>query len=48
MTEQEIIEIYGKSIWDMTPTERAENGLIETWAKLVDQNASDCYDWDED
>lgn len=48
MTEQEIIELYGKSIWDMTPTERYENGLIETWAKLVDQNASECFNWDND
>ncbi len=39
MTEQDVIEIYGKSIWDMTPSELAENGLISLWVKLVDEAA---------
>ena len=41
MTEHEINEIYGKSIWNMTTKEIRENGLVEIWAKLVDENAED-------
>ena len=39
MTESEIIEIYGKSIWDMSANELRENNLVETWVRLVDLNA---------
>ena len=37
MTEQNIIEIYGKSIWSMTPTELIVNKLDELWIKLIDE-----------
>lgn len=40
MSENEIKEIYGKSIWDMTPEEIIENNLVEIWARLVDENAT--------
>lgn len=36
MTETEIKELYGKSIWDMTPSELIENDLVHEWTKLVD------------
>ena len=39
--EQEIIDIYGKSIWDMTAQELYENGLIEIWADLVDMETEE-------
>ena len=39
MSEREIFEIFGKSIWDMTPAELVKNGLVEVWARLVDKNA---------
>lgn len=38
MTEKEIEELYGKSIWDMSTEELFDNGLIVIWAKLVDEN----------
>ena len=41
MTEQEIIEIYGKSIWDMSAVELYENGLVRIWGELVDLNSDD-------
>lgn len=37
MTEKEIEELYGKSIWDMTATELIENNLVKVWVKLVDE-----------
>lgn len=39
MTENDIKEIYGKSIWNMTPAELIKYDLVDTWAKLVDENA---------
>ena len=41
MTEREIKEIYGKDIFDMTPSELVENNLVEIWARLVDGAAED-------
>ncbi len=38
LTEAEIEEIYGKSIWDMTAEEIVEYGLVSIWAKLVDES----------
>lgn len=41
LSEKQIEEIYGKSIWEMTPQEMADNELIHTWAVLVDLNANE-------
>lgn len=38
MTDKEIKEIYGKSIWDMTTAEIIENHLEDVWSRLVDEN----------
>lgn len=38
MTEQDVIEIFGKSIWDMTAAELIRNGLDELWNRLIDQD----------
>lgn len=38
MTEKEIEELYGKSIWDMSAEEIIQNGLSEVWQKLVDES----------
>lgn len=37
MTEKEVIDIFGKSIWDMTPTELVDNNLDTLWVILVDK-----------
>ena len=37
MSEQEIMEIFGKSIWDMTPTELIENDLDIIWFHMVEE-----------
>jgi hypothetical protein len=41
--EKEILDIYGKSIWDMSNEELIEYDLTDDWAKLVDAH----YDWEE-
>ncbi len=41
LTEREIEEIYGKSIWDMTVQELIDNDLTRDWVKLVDAAASE-------
>ena len=38
LTEKEIEEEYGKSIWEMSMSELRDNDLVETLAKLVDEN----------
>lgn len=38
MTEEEIEELYKKSIWDMSTKEIIQNGLSEVWQKLVDES----------
>lgn len=35
--EDEIIDIWGKSIWAMTPQELYERDLIHTWVTLIDE-----------
>lgn len=37
MTEAEVKELYGKSIWEMTPQELVENNLDGLWYKLVEE-----------
>lgn len=37
MTEKEVIDIFGKSIWDMTPIELVDNNLDALWVMLVDK-----------
>lgn len=37
MTEEEIIEVFGKSIWDMTAAELVENNLDKIWFLLVEK-----------
>lgn len=39
MSEKEIQEFYGVSIWEMSPAELVEHNLVETWARLVDEQA---------
>ena len=41
--EKEILDIYGKSIWDMSNEELIEYDLTDDWAKLVDTH----YDFEE-
>ena len=41
MTEKEIKDIYGKDIFEMTPSELVENHLVEEWARLVDEAAEE-------
>ncbi len=41
MTEAEVKEMFGKSIWDMTTEELIEYDLVHIWSKLVDENAKD-------
>lgn len=41
LSEQDIIDIFGKSIWDMTMQEIRDNHLEDIWAELVDRNAKD-------
>lgn len=36
MSEQEIIETYGKSIWDMSAQELVEYHLEETWVEIAE------------
>ena len=38
MNENDVIELYGKSIWDMSAVELIDNGLVELWVKLVEDN----------
>lgn len=48
VTERDIYERFGKSIWEMTVKEIVDNGLAEVWARLVDeQDEDDCPDWYE-
>lgn len=44
MTEQDIKGLFGKSIWDMTPSEIIENHLEDIWAKLVDEVADEAME----
>ena len=37
MSENDIQEIFGKSIWDMTTEEIIKNNLTDVWVKLVDK-----------
>ncbi len=37
MSENDIKEIFGKSIWDMTAEEIIKNNLTDVWVKLVDK-----------
>jgi len=37
MTEKEIIEVFGKSIWDMTAEELVKNNLDKIWFLLVEK-----------
>lgn len=39
VTERDIYERFGKSIWEMTVKEIIDNGLAEVWARLVEQEA---------
>ena len=49
LTDREIKEIYGKSIFDMTVAELAENHLVDTWADMVDEYADEISDeYEED
>ena len=36
MTDKDIEEIYGKSIWEMTTTEIINNNLEEVWVQLME------------
>jgi hypothetical protein len=37
MTDKDVEEIYGKSIWDMTTTEIINNNLEEVWVQLIER-----------
>lgn len=37
MTEREIREMFGKSIWEMTPEELINNNLDIIWFHLVEE-----------
>jgi hypothetical protein len=37
MTDREVIEIFGKSIWDMTPDELIKNDLDIIWFHMVEE-----------
>ena len=37
MTEKEIEELYGKSIWNMTASEIIDNGLEKIWLQLMEE-----------
>ena len=37
MTNKDVIEIYGKSIWDMTTAELIEYKLDNLWTELIDE-----------
>lgn len=39
MNEQEIIDTFDKSIWDMSPQELIEYHLDDFWVSLVDLEA---------
>lgn len=41
MNENEVKEIFKKSIWDMTTAEIIENNLAELWQRLVDEAADE-------
>lgn len=38
MTDKEIIETYGKSIWEMTVEEIIKYDLEDVWFQLVEEN----------
>lgn len=38
MSDNEIIEIFGKSIWDMTPEELIKNNLDIIWFHMVEES----------
>ena len=37
LSEKEIYEIYGKTIWEMTPSELIENHLDKVWFALIEE-----------
>ena len=39
MTDKDVKEIFGKSIWEMTCQEIIENGLEDVWVHLVDNES---------
>lgn len=41
LSEQDIVDIFGKSIWDMTMQEIRDNHLEDIWTELVNRNADD-------
>ena len=41
MTEKDVIEIFGKSIWDMSADELVRYKLVELWAKLINETYED-------
>lgn len=41
MTDREVKEIFGKSIWDMTVKELIDFKLDKVWADLVDDNVEE-------
>ena len=41
MTEKDVIEIFGKSIWDMSADELVRYKLVELWAKLINETCED-------
>lgn len=40
MTDEDIKEIYGKSIWEMTTTEIIDNNLEEIWVQLMESECN--------
>ena len=40
MTDEDIKEIYGKSIWEMTTTEIIDNNLEEIWVRLMESECN--------
>lgn len=41
MSEEEVIEIYGKSIWDMTIKEIQDNNLDDIWFNAINEAAEE-------
>ena len=41
LSDKEIKEIYGKSVFDMTTEELVENDLVHNWVELVDASVED-------
>lgn len=40
MTDEDIKEIYGKSIWEMTTIEIIDNNLEEIWVRLMEEECN--------